>query len=473
MSLIQFLSIIRARLVLILLILFTTVATAALVSYLLPKQYTASADLVVDVKNADPVAGAMLPPQLMPSYLATQMDIIASKRVALQVITALNLESNATIKQDFEESAGGKGDIKDWLAVRLLKFLNVKPSRDSNIITINYTANDPQFAATLANLFAEYYIQTNIELTVGPAKQVAGWYTEQLRQLRDDLEKAQTKLSDYQRDKGIMATQDRFDVETARLAELSQKLIAAQTESSQQQSKFSGDKAISSPEDLPEVQNNPLVQRLKADEVQLEGQLLELSAKVGKKYPQYLRTAEQLQNLRDRLNKEIQSIVVGLRASSAVAGQQEASLRRAVQEQRDRIMKMSGQQDSAAVMMREVENAQKAYEFAMQRASQVTMQSQVSQANVTILNHAVAPTTPSLPKTRFNIAISVVLGGMLALAIVLLLEGRNRVIRSEDDLIETLKLPFFGIVHKTAKKKPRREIALLPRFKGALPKAAD
>ena len=53
----------------------------------------------------------------------------------------------------------------------LTKNLDVKPSRESNVIQINYRSPDPRFAAGLANAFAQAYIATTLELRVDPAKQ--------------------------------------------------------------------------------------------------------------------------------------------------------------------------------------------------------------------------------------------------------------------------------------------------------------
>lgn len=49
---------------------------------LMPKKYTASAAVLVDVKSPDPIAGMVFPAMMTPGYMATQMDLIQSERVA-------------------------------------------------------------------------------------------------------------------------------------------------------------------------------------------------------------------------------------------------------------------------------------------------------------------------------------------------------------------------------------------------------
>jgi hypothetical protein len=180
---------------------------------LLPKQYTAGTAVVVDVKSPDPIMGMVLPAMVAPGYMATQVDIIQSDKVAQRVVKMLKLDQNPKVQEDWREDTEGQGSIEAWLGALLKKKLDVKPSRESNVITINYTATDGKFAQVIANAFAQAYIETNIELRVEPAKQYATWFDARSKQLRDGLEAAQAKLSAYQREKGIVALDERLDIE--------------------------------------------------------------------------------------------------------------------------------------------------------------------------------------------------------------------------------------------------------------------
>lgn len=166
MTLQQFLFILRARARLALMILMVTVLTTFVVSLVLPKQYTASTAVVIDVKSPDPVAGVFLPGMITPGYMATQVDIIGSDRVAQRVVKLLRLDQNADVRQQWQDTTEGRGKLEVWLGDLLQKNLDVKPSRESNVINIAYTASDPAFAAALANAFVQAYIEVNLELKV-------------------------------------------------------------------------------------------------------------------------------------------------------------------------------------------------------------------------------------------------------------------------------------------------------------------
>src|SRR6185312_2229172 len=135
MTLQQFLLILRARYKIVISVLLFTVIVTLIVSVLLPKQYTASASVVVDIKSPDPVAGMVLPGLTSPAYMATQIDVINSDRVAERVVKMLRMDESPAIREQWVEG-GSKGDFIVWLANLLKKKLDIKPSRESNVIHI-------------------------------------------------------------------------------------------------------------------------------------------------------------------------------------------------------------------------------------------------------------------------------------------------------------------------------------------------
>src|SRR5207344_1854958 len=103
-------------------------------------------------------------------------------------------------------------------------------SPGSNVINIAYRSADARFAATVANAYVQAYLETSIELRVDPAKQYSGFFTEQQKSARDALEAAQNKLSAFQKEKGIIGSDDRFDLEMSRLNMLTQNLVQIQSQ---------------------------------------------------------------------------------------------------------------------------------------------------------------------------------------------------------------------------------------------------
>ena len=468
----QFLSILRARWWVVLLVLGLTVATTVVVSLLLPKQYTATASVVVDFKP-DPISAAVFGGMPSPAVMATQVDILTSERVALRVVQANRLSENPQIRQQWQDETGGEGTVEQWLITLFQKSLDVQPSRESSVIRVGYQAPDPRFAAGMANAFVQAYVDTSLALRVNPARQYSGFFDQQVKDSREALEKAQSRLSDFQRANGIIATDERLDVENARLNELSSQLVALQAVAAESRSRQAQANSAAG-ERMQEVLNNPVINQLKADITRAEVQIKQLTARLGEAHPQVVEARGSLAELRSRLDAETRRVTGGVTVTSTINNQREAQVRAALEAQRAQVLRMKTVRDEGLVLQREVENAQRTYDAVQARLAQSSLESQTTQSNVNVLTQAVPPLEPSSPNIPLNVALSVFLGGLLAVGTALLLELMDRRVRSVDDVIAALDLPVIGVLPKPGAKRwsAGKALPMQQRLMPPLPPAA-
>lgn len=450
MTLQQLLLILRARWWVILGIFSVVVLAALVISLVLPKSYTATTSLVVDAKSTDPLLGAMLPPQAAQSYLATQVDIISSDRVAQRVVSLTRMDQVPLIQDQWREATDGQGDIRVWLGELLLKRLVVKPSRDSSVVSISYAGTDPQFSAAIANAFAQAYIETSLELKVEPARQYAQWFNDRTKGLRDDLEAAQRKLSEYEQRNGIIAGDGRFDVENARLAELNSQLVMVQGQRADSRSRQSQSGAA---ESLPEVMASPLISGLKADVARLEAQQGQLRGRLGTNHPEVAKVDAEIASLKQRVATEVQRVASSLGTSTRISAAREAEIAAAVEEQKARVLELKAHRDQIAVLQRDVENAQRSYDLVTQRLAQTSLESQTQQTNIAVLTPAAPPLTHSSPRVLLNVALAAFLGLLLGIGVSLLLELVDQRVRGEDDLNQLPGVPVLGVISSSSASK--------------------
>lgn len=435
----QFLSVLKARWVVACIVLLCTVLTTIIVSFMLPKQYTATASLMVDVKSLDPIQGIAMQSMSVPGYMATQVDILKSERVARKVVSSMGLLNNPQLREDWTAATNGQGSYEIWLARLLARQLEVTPSRDSNVIQVSYTATDPRFAAAGANAFIQAYLAVNLELKIQPAKQYAQLFEEQSRILRADLEAAQAKLSAFQKKQGLTATDERLDVENARLNDLSSQLVALQALAAEASSR-----SRQAGNNSPEVLNNPVVATLKSDLARQEARFRELNDRLGAAHPQVTELRASIGLLRNELASETNRVASSLGVNSRVNEQRLAQVRQELERQRSRVLLLKEQRDEAAVLLREVENAQRAYDSVRTRLMQTSLESQANQTNVLPLEAATEPTSHSSPKIVINTALSIFLGLGLAVGAALAVELLDRKLRTKDDVTQLFDAPFLG-----------------------------
>ena len=464
MNISQFLLILLARKRIILATILVTVSLTLLVSMLLPKSYKATASVLLNYKGQDALTGIIIPSQLLPGYMATQIDIISSKNVAARVADQLKLAHNAEVVARFQSATGGNGTVRDWLAELLLKNLDVVPSRDSSVVEIHFRGSDPKFAAGIANAFAEEYQRLSIELKAEPMKKASAYFNEQTKLLRDNVEAAQSGLSKYQQEHGIVSIDNRVDVEMNRLNDLSAQLVQAQgqaMEASSRQGMAMGARGAES----PDVVANPVVQNLKVQLAGAESKLAEISGRLGNNHPQYLSARAEVDKIHALLGGHTRAASNSVGNNAAILQQREAAIRAAMGAQKTRVLELNRGRDELGVLVKEVESAQRAFEVASQRFSQTKIEGQSEQSDISVLNPATPPVGAAAPRIMLNTMLSLFLGTVLGLAFALLIEMMDRRVRSESDMAEVLQMPVFGLIDWRERKRPRYDAiaSLLPR----------
>jgi succinoglycan biosynthesis transport protein ExoP len=459
----QFLSILRARRLLFFAVLLGVLVPVIVGSLLWPKKYVGLASVVVDIKP-DPVSGYSQP-QLAASLLATQVDIIMSERVARRVIRTLKLTEGQSVRDDWQSDTNGEVDIETWLVGLLQKQLDVRPSTASSVVSIGYGAPDPKFAAAMANAFAQGYLDTVLDLKVEPAKQFNSFFDARAKDAREALEKAQNRLSEFQREKGVVMTDERMDIENQRLNELNSQLVMLQSlsaESGSRQAQAVGGAA----DQLQEINSHPVVASLRAEIARSEARLQELNAKYGESHPQVVELKANVRELRSRIDTEVRRLSAGVGVTNSIARQRESQIRAELDAQRVKVLQMKQVRDEGLLFQRDVEAAQRAFEQIQLRATQTNLERQETSTNVSLLNPAAPPAKPSSPKLVLNVILGLVLGLLISTGIVLIAELRNRRIRDVGDIAEVLGLPLLGVLPgSSANAKPRKALLAFGRQK--------
>ena len=432
MTLHQFLSILRARRGLAALILLAVMGLALAWVLLHPARYVSRAAVLLDMRP-DPAVNMPAHETLSPAYLATQIDIVKSQRVAERVLELLPADQEPL--QRLRAQAAASGAPQQWLVHAIQQDLDVKPARESNIINISWAGRSPAEAARVTNAFARAYADTNLNLKTGPARRYTEWFDEQVGQARARLQKAQASLSDFQQKAGIISASEQGDYETQRLAELSAQLIAARSQ-----------RRGGADESAPEVMQNPVVNGMRGEIARLEAKVQEAAAVLGPSHPRMQQMEAELRAMRSRVGAESE------RASRAAAVARQASdarirdLQEQLAAQKVRVLATGRQRGDLSVLRQEVESAQKAYDTIAASAAQARLQGVATQGNVQFLGDGTEPLQPSGPTPLQAMVIALVGGVVLAVAGALLVEFANRRVRSVDDLQAVTGVPILGVI---------------------------
>ena len=463
MTLKQYLRIVWARKWLVLALFILVAAAGIAVTFLLPKQYTAETSMVVELR-IDPALGALAPALAAPSYMATQVEILKSERVASRVVKMLGVERSPAAVQQWRDETKAKIPLDRYFANLLQRGLSVEPSRGSNVLNISFSARDPIFAQAAANAFAQAYMDISVELRVAPAKQSAVFLDDQTKALRTNLEQAQSRLSKFQQEKGIVVSDERLDQENARYSALIAQLAMAQAERVDTSTR----QRNTGTETSPDVLQSGAVQGLKAQLASAQTRLTEISAIVGKNHPSRVQLEAQIGEIKSQLAAEVRRVSGGTSTLNRGSTQKIDELQALVDAQKKQVLSMRSDRDQIAVYQRDVEAAQRAYDAVTGRVGLLNMESQNNQANARLLSPAVEPLEPSRPKIRTGIGGSI-LGGLVAgILLALVLELLDRRVRDPEDLMAIPGVPVVGVLRPASSRRPvfRRLLATPPMLPG-------
>lgn len=444
-------------------------------------QLRARATLLIDFQQPTPsITSSVLAPQLQEGYLATQSEIISSLRVAQYVINRMNAiygeeywnqldEDKNTVTtliytalwyvkvaiESFQSDVGqvttpAEEEGDEFLAGKILDQLRVRSRDNTRLIDVIYTSRNPKFAIEMANAFVDAYVNINLEFNTATARRNAEWMNDQLAEFRGKLDNAQRRLTDYEKQTGTLANDGRASIELTHLSELTGQLASAQAEAEYEENKL---KQLISLQDsgadlntIPEVISNAYLQDLKSELRKLESELTEMSTEIGKNHPDYKSKNAEILTLKSKLNSEINVIAEGIRNQAALAKSKVEALRQAQTIQKDKLLQGKESSSDLPALVREIENAQRGYETALQRYEEYNLQSRITQTNAAVLNYSMKANRAKIPTMARNLTLAAILGFILGCGLVLILEFRAPLVRSEND-VSGLDLTYLGKIN--------------------------
>jgi succinoglycan biosynthesis transport protein ExoP len=282
-------------------------------------------------------------------------------------------------------------------------------------------------------------------LRVDPAQRVSKYFNEQTQNLRLAVEAAQKKLTDYQQTNGISNLDNKLDVETNRLNDLSSQLVTAQgltMEANSHLHMAEGSDATES----PDVVASPLIQSLKVALGNAESKFANLSETLDKNHPLYISAKAEVDKIKAQIREQTETTTKSVANNAYISRQREGSIRASLAAQKAKVLELNRVRDQMAILTSDLDAAQKAFDASYERFSQTKIEGQSAQSDISILNLASVPDEPSFPKLPINIIASIFLGIMLGVGLALIAELLNRRIRSAEDLAEAIKAPVLGVI---------------------------
>lgn len=406
LSLAQLWAIARAHRWQTILIAAAIVTLTAGVTKIMPKTYAATATLMVNYENNDPLARAVQTGPV-PAYISTEMELMQSSAVLLPVVDKLNLTADKNYSAGYRS---GAGDPRDWAKDALSKGLEVEQGRfGSQLIYVTASARDPVRAASIANSVADTYLEQQRQRVHGPASERAKNYAEELAELKHKVSIAQDAVTSFRQKSGVTdAAAQTTNVEGDLLASLEQRYQEAQNQRRAAEVAASADRTSNR-----QVATSSLIQGLKTQLNDQNTKLAQLRSTMGSAHPKVIELENQIAATRKSLNDEISASGNNASTDLVAARQLERKLAGAVEDQRAKVLAVRRLQDEGTKYVLELESAQSVYKRALDGYDQIMFASGGHDTNVHLISRAV-PAAKAIKPNKIKLVLLGLIAGLLA-----------------------------------------------------------
>jgi polysaccharide biosynthesis transport protein len=445
-SLSQVLLILWRRGWIVALTLLTTMILATAILLFVPKRYDAVATGSIDPGAVDPVtqagAGGGMAIGLMQGNM---LQLVTSQRVALDVVKRLNLVADPTMQASYRNSDSfGRERVEDWIAASLIKNVDPKFALGTNVLTIKYKSADPQKAADIANAFLAATIDATIAMKAASGDQTARWFDPQLESLRKELEDARAALENFQSRTNLVAPTAAGDTESSALMSISQDLQSNRAVLTALQSRLSsGNTNLAVDPSDPDLR---LLNGLKEKLTTLQTEVETGKTALGANNPKMVAAAANMVSLRKQVAEATEKMLQHLKERISTTQNQIASLEAEQAAAEKALIAAQAQRFRLGLLQTDVRLREEQVNKRKEEAAKLKLQSQLTFANVAVLDKATPPIEPFFPKRPVVLSVAISASAILGLILALIAEMLDRRVRSTADLEFVTSAPTLGTI---------------------------
>jgi polysaccharide biosynthesis transport protein len=449
------------------------------------RRYAGEATLEFDKRNADVLGlnGTAEGPADSLEYnvaLQTQVEILESDTLALQIFKELNLEQTQDYKPKktaldwavglFQSSDPSEANLPFEQAPgrrvsSLKKFhrnLTISPVSGSRMIRVTFFNPDPNLASLVANRLLNDYIDYSFQLRYLATSQATGWLGAQLKDLKSQMQSDQARAAKLQREAEIFGVgHDKHNATLSHLESLDSALATAQATRIVKEAAYraiqSGDPEVSfglansssmgvAGGGVMHTNELATMQALRAQESEQKAKLAHLNEKYGSRNPQVMEANQQLESVRTSIRDEDGRLAQRAKNDLDIATQTEGMARKVFQEQKSIAERLSDKTIQYEIAANEAASSQDLYEGLRRKLKEAGVMGSLQATNAHIIDPARIPDRPATPRSLLWIAAALVFSLFGGLFVAVLVDTIDRTVTSMNEIESVAGLPALGFV---------------------------
>ena len=450
--LLDYLVILRKHQWLILTFLLTVVTVVTIATVKQKPIYQASGSVEIDKETQNQM---QLPNEMTDwdeymdteDYIETQTKILQSETLALQTIRSLDLGHYPEFGGAGRTTAfmGKSGAPRPAILGEFLTRLVVKRVPNSRLIEVSFIAHDPQLAALVVNTHLRNFIEGNFRSKYDATTQASTWLSAELEELRMKVEKSENDRLAYERQNQIWQVDEKQNITTQKLSDLSNAVTTAQTDLATKQALYQM-AASANVDTLPAIRDNPLVQDLLRRKAELAQQYTTALSQFGPNYPTVEHIAAQQQEVEQNLVTARKAAVESIKDDYDTAREHVGILQQALDQQKAEANAMAEKLVNYQMLQHDAEANKQLYDGLLQKLKEADIAAGLRSSNIRIVDPALTPTAPSGPDKTRNIALSLVIGLLGGIGLAVFREYLDNTVKSPDEIESLTGLPLLAVV---------------------------
>lgn len=405
-------------------------------------RYEAGAQIEVspvgtNTMGLDELTTRMLNPSDPTMQLQSAVTVLQSRTVALAVMQQTRLAerpgfAGRWVQPANTDIAGVSPDVRDHLLARFQKNLKIEIVPKTDILKVQFRAQDPRLAADVVNATVSCYSERNFRSSYDAATQVSTWLSAQMEDLKLKANQAQEKLAALQKQRGLIGVDETDNIVTDKLKDLNEQLTAAESDRIVKEARYRI-AAAGNPELIASTAPNATLQVLRSQQAQLRMDYARLSTKFGEGYPKLAELNNQVAQVDGAINAELKNLSARYNNEYLAASNAEKMLRARFGDQEQKAYQLNQGAAQYAILKHEVETTQDLYQTLQLKLKQAGIMAGLASANIGVVEAAEIPSQPVDPRPVLDLGVALGGGVVLGLLSVLGLEAMDSTVRNAEE----------------------------------------
>jgi polysaccharide biosynthesis transport protein len=386
--------------------------------------------------EADKSANTDRPPA-DPETLTSQVQVVMSRQLALEVIGQLKLndlpEFDPVLRgtSTFRHILALLGVSRDLMAMtpeeRVLESwydrLTAYSVDKSRVIVIEFQSQDPKLAAKITNAIADAYLRMEQSARQEQTRGAGQWLAGEIEKLRRKVADAEAKTEEFRSQTNLLVGTNNTTLSNQQLGELNSQVVAArgQRADSETRAKIIRDMLRKGESiEASDIVNSELVRRLSEQRGTLRAQLAEQSSQLLDGHPRIKELKAQIGDLDKQIRAEAEKLVRTLENEARIAGARvDASSANL-----DMVKRQAASTNEQDVQLRALDRESKAQrdllESYLAKYRETTARETIGSAppDAKIISAAIASNTPYFPKKLPIVAVATLITLILSAGLV-------------------------------------------------------